>query len=186
MCERADLSSVFLRYNEKKKKKTYLPDDHSIPRRATLNISCVDFIIACSCSHSGIVGKVCSASMVFGHHCISYGLPAVLFRLACLSQLSTVEKDTDIETYKKKQTDADTDCSLQNSSVARPFGGRNLNCCYRGWPENSWQRAVCLSADRPGPFAQAGGQTDGGSALVMSGEKHLNTNSFAGDRAPPI
>lgn len=97
-------------------------------------------------SHSGIVGKVSSVSVFFYHDRIFYGLPAVLFRLACLSQLSTVEKDTDIETYKKKKYTHTLFSSEQSSSRGRLLWGTDLNCS--GWTEHSWQRAVCLSADR--------------------------------------
>lgn len=66
------------------------------PWRATLNTLCADLRIA---FFSGSVGKVSSVSMVLRF----YGLPAGLFTLACLSRLSTVEKDTDFETYQIKK-----------------------------------------------------------------------------------
>lgn len=50
-----------------------------------------------------------------------------LFRLACLSQLSTVEKDTDFETYQKKITmrakQTHAVLRVQSSSRAVHFGG---------------------------------------------------------------
>lgn len=150
---------VLRRSDEKKKKKTYLPDDHSIPRTATLNISCADFIIACSCSHSGIVGKVSSASMVFGHHCISYGLPAVLFRLACLSRLSTVEKDTDIETYKKKTNTRRHRLFSAERFSSPSIWGEKVELLLSGL---AWKQlaAGCLSVSRQTRSIRSGWWTD--------------------------
>lgn len=104
-----------------------LPEDRSTPLKikAEYLVQISELLLFSPHSHSGIVGKVSSVSVLFYHDHIFYGPPAVLFRLVCLSQLSTVEKDTDIETYKKKKNTR-THCSLQNNPVvgAVCFGGQ--------------------------------------------------------------
>ena len=86
--------------------------------------------------------------------------PVYFYSLECLSPLSTVEKDQRyLDKHKNEQitiqgkthTHTHLSSAMQSRSPAAHFGGKSLevHCAVlSGWMEHSWQRAVCLSADR--------------------------------------